>query len=186
MASFFPSFPKLLCSAVSLPAVTSASYPGAPSPSPSSQSPRFLRFSPNLLRRDSSFSSDQFRHLRYGFCPIFHALADGWMSDLIRRRRAVTTTQSLEPPTLPTSAATAPSQMDHLAVGHAGSQALASSASSMAQPVSSRRRHRPANTTDTTSTDASGSQPGFWVSINIYSINLEYSHLVSSITTPVF
>ncbi|KAI5322898.1 hypothetical protein L3X38_031970 [Prunus dulcis] len=73
------------------------------------------------------------------------------MSDLIRRRRAVTTTQSSEPPTQPTSAAiapasaaTAPALMDHLAVGPAGSQAPASSASSVAQPVSARRRHRPA------------------------------------------
>ncbi|BBG93153.1 hypothetical protein Prudu_001076 [Prunus dulcis] len=89
-----------------------------------------------------------------------------YMSDLIRRRRAVTTTQSSEPPTQPTSAATAPAsaatapaQMDHLAVRPAGSQALASSASSVAQPVRARRRHRPASTTDTTSTDASGSQP---------------------------
>ncbi|KAI5343983.1 hypothetical protein L3X38_011860 [Prunus dulcis] len=88
------------------------------------------------------------------------------MSDLIRRRRAVTTTQSLERPTQPTStatapasAATAPALMNHLAVGPAGSQAPASSASSVAQPVSARRRHRPASTTDTTSTDASGSQP---------------------------
>ncbi|CAL8991582.1 unnamed protein product, partial [Prunus brigantina] len=42
------------------------------------------------------------------------------------------------------------------------SQTPASSASSVAQPVSARRRHRPASTTDTTSTDgtvASGSQP---------------------------
>ncbi|CAL8083271.1 unnamed protein product [Prunus armeniaca] len=42
------------------------------------------------------------------------------------------------------------------------SQAPASSASSVAQPVRARRRHRPASTTDTTSTDgtvASGSQP---------------------------
>ncbi|BBG94611.1 Ankyrin repeat family protein [Prunus dulcis] len=40
--------------------------------------------------------------------------------------------------------------------------APASSASSVEQPVSARRRHRPADTTDTTSTDgagASGSQP---------------------------
>ncbi|KAI5318448.1 hypothetical protein L3X38_038156 [Prunus dulcis] len=51
--------------------------------------------------------------------------------------------------------------MDHLAVGPAGSQAPASSASSVAQPVSTRRRHRPASTTDTTSKDASGSQPGY-------------------------
>ncbi|KAI5323775.1 hypothetical protein L3X38_032847 [Prunus dulcis] len=54
------------------------------------------------------------------------------MSDLIRRRRAVTTAQSSEPPAQPTSAATAPALMDHLAVGPAGSQAPASSASSVA------------------------------------------------------
>ncbi|KAI5322780.1 hypothetical protein L3X38_031852 [Prunus dulcis] len=95
------------------------------------------------------------------------------MSDLIRRRRAVTTTQSSEPlapltsaatapasaATTPASAAIAPALMDDLAVGPAGSQEPASSASSVAQPVSARRRHRPASTTDTTSTDASGSQP---------------------------
>ncbi|KAI5312791.1 hypothetical protein L3X38_041965 [Prunus dulcis] len=88
------------------------------------------------------------------------------MSDLIRRHRAVTPTQISEPPTQPTSAATAPAsaattpaQMDHLAVGPAGSQAPTSSASSVAQPVSARRSHRPASTTDTTFTDASGSQP---------------------------
>ncbi|KAI5318677.1 hypothetical protein L3X38_038385 [Prunus dulcis] len=82
------------------------------------------------------------------------------MSDLIRHRRVVTTTQSSEPQAQPTSAATAPALMDHLAVGPAGSQAPASSASSVAQHVSARRRHRPASTTDTTSTNASGSQPG--------------------------
>ncbi|KAI5322666.1 hypothetical protein L3X38_031738 [Prunus dulcis] len=82
------------------------------------------------------------------------------MSDLIRHRRAVTTTQSSEPPAQPTSVATAPALMDHLAVGPAGSQAPASSASSVAQPISARRRDRPASTTDTTSTDASGSQLG--------------------------
>ncbi|KAI5324445.1 hypothetical protein L3X38_033518 [Prunus dulcis] len=87
------------------------------------------------------------------------SIIEAWMSDLIRHRRAVMTTQSSEPPAQPTSAATAPALMDHLAVGPAGSQAPASSASSMAQPVSARRRHRPASTTDTTSTDASGSQP---------------------------
>ncbi|KAI5346266.1 hypothetical protein L3X38_014145 [Prunus dulcis] len=166
-------------SAVSLPAAAAASYPGgigprprrrwyprAPPPSPSSQPQRFLRFWPNLLRRDSPSSGDQFRHLRYGFCPIFHALAECWMSDLITRRRAVTTTQGSESPTQLTaaataaaSAATAPALMDRLAVGPAGSQAPASSASSVAQPVSVRRRHRPASTTDATSTDASGSQP---------------------------
>ncbi|BBH09179.1 hypothetical protein Prudu_021603 [Prunus dulcis] len=90
--------------------------------------------------------------------PRSRILIKLYMSDLIRRRRAVTTTQSSEPPAQPTSAATAPALMDHLAVGP-GSQAPASSASSVAQPVSARRRHRPASTTDTTSTDASGSQP---------------------------
>ncbi|CAL9026919.1 unnamed protein product, partial [Prunus brigantina] len=81
------------------------------------------------------------------------------MSDLIRRCRSVTTTPSSEPPPQPASAATAPTQMDQLAVGPMGSQTPASSASSVAQPVSAKRRHRPVSTTDTTSTDASGSQP---------------------------
>ncbi|KAI5328524.1 hypothetical protein L3X38_027921 [Prunus dulcis] len=102
------------------------------------------------MRRSRSLSSgDQIRHLRYGFCPIFDALADGWMSDLIRSRRAVKTTQSSEPlaqptsaATAPASAATAPALMDHLAVGPAGSQPSASSASSVAQPVSARLCHR--------------------------------------------
>ncbi|CAL2266655.1 unnamed protein product [Prunus armeniaca] len=60
------------------------------------------------------------------------------MSDLIRRRRAVTATPSSEPPTQSVSAATAPALMeqDH--------------------PLSARRRHRPATTTDTTSTDCTG------------------------------
>ncbi|BBN68947.1 hypothetical protein Prudu_658S000100 [Prunus dulcis] len=58
-----------------------------------------------------------------------------------------------------TSAATAPALMDHLAVGPRGPRACFI-ASSVAQPVSARRHHRPASTTDTTSTDASGSQPG--------------------------
>ncbi|KAI5337666.1 hypothetical protein L3X38_016937 [Prunus dulcis] len=78
---------------------------------------------------------------------------------LIRSRRAVTTTQSSEPLAQPTSVATAPALMDHLAVGPTRSQAPASSASSVAQPVSVRWRHRPASTTNTTSTDALGSQP---------------------------
>ncbi|CAL2266803.1 unnamed protein product [Prunus armeniaca] len=52
--------------------------------------------------------------------------------------------------------------MDHVPVGPGGFQAPTSSASSVAQPVSARQRHRPASTTDTTLTDgtsASGSQP---------------------------
>ncbi|CAL2225011.1 unnamed protein product [Prunus armeniaca] len=86
------------------------------------------------------------------------------MSDLIRRRRAVTSTPSSEPPAQPVSAATAPALMeqDHLLAGPGGSQAPASSASSVVQPLSARRRHRPATTTDTTSTDgigASGAPP---------------------------
>ncbi|CAL8169287.1 unnamed protein product [Prunus armeniaca] len=70
------------------------------------------------------------------------------MSDLIRRRRDVTIT--------PASADIAPVLMDqdHVLVGPGGSQALASSASSVVQPVSARRRHRPASTTDTTSTNS--------------------------------
>ncbi|BBG99627.1 hypothetical protein Prudu_009378, partial [Prunus dulcis] len=76
-----------------------------------------------------------------------------WMSDLIRRRRSVTTAPSSEAPAQPVSAATAPALMDHVPVGPGGSQAPASSASSVAQPVSTRWRHRPASTTDTTSTD---------------------------------
>ncbi|CAL9021482.1 unnamed protein product, partial [Prunus brigantina] len=84
------------------------------------------------------------------------------MSNLIRSRKAVTTAQMSPPPTQP-SATTVPAQMDHMLVDHStGSPAPASSASSVAQPVSARRRHRPPSTTDTTSTDgtgASASQP---------------------------
>ncbi|CAL9010732.1 unnamed protein product [Prunus brigantina] len=87
------------------------------------------------------------------------------MSDLIRRRRAMTTTPSSEPPAHPTSAATGPTLMkqDHVLAGPGGSQAPASSASSVVQPVSARRQHQPASTTDTTLTDgtgASGAPPG--------------------------
>ncbi|CAL9020235.1 unnamed protein product [Prunus brigantina] len=81
------------------------------------------------------------------------------MSDLIRRRRSVTTTPSPEPPARSASAATAPALMVELP---GVSQTPASSTSSVAQPVSARRRHRPTSTTDTMSTDgtvASGSQP---------------------------
>ncbi|CAL2248217.1 unnamed protein product [Prunus armeniaca] len=46
--------------------------------------------------------------------------------------------------------------MDHLPVGPRVSDAPVSSASSVAQPVSARRRHRPASTIDTISTDTSG------------------------------
>ncbi|CAL9017902.1 unnamed protein product [Prunus brigantina] len=52
--------------------------------------------------------------------------------------------------------------MDHLAVGVVGSQAPASSASSVAQPISAWRRHRPASTTGTTSTDASFNSSSFF------------------------
>ncbi|CAL2240099.1 unnamed protein product [Prunus armeniaca] len=77
------------------------------------------------------------------------------MSDLIRCRRVVTTSQSSEPPA---SAATAPALMDHLAIGPVGSQVPASLASSVAQPVSTSRRHWPPNATETTSTYASGQE----------------------------
>ncbi|CAL2248479.1 unnamed protein product [Prunus armeniaca] len=68
----------------------------------------------------------------------------------------MTTAQSSPPPAQPSSAATAPELMDHFPVALGGSQAPVLSESSMAQPVSARRRHRPASTTDTTSTDATG------------------------------
>ncbi|CAL2231012.1 unnamed protein product [Prunus armeniaca] len=48
------------------------------------------------------------------------------------------TTQSSEPPAQPASTATAPALMDYLAVGLVGSQAPASSASSVAQPKNTR------------------------------------------------
>ncbi|KAI5325638.1 hypothetical protein L3X38_034712 [Prunus dulcis] len=90
----------------------------------------------------------------------------GWlkksMSDLIRRGRSMTTAPSSDPPAQSASAATAPALLDHVVVGPGASQAPASSASSVAQPASARRRHRPTDTIDTTSTDgtgASGSQP---------------------------
>ncbi|KAI5327061.1 hypothetical protein L3X38_026457 [Prunus dulcis] len=85
------------------------------------------------------------------------------MSDLIRRGRSMTTAPSLDPPAQSASAATAPALLDHVVVGPGASQAPASSASSVAQPASARRRHRPTDTIDTKSTDstgASGSQPG--------------------------
>ncbi|KAI5338942.1 hypothetical protein L3X38_018214 [Prunus dulcis] len=85
------------------------------------------------------------------------------MSDLIRRGRSMTTAPSSDPPAQSASAATAPALLDHVVVGPGPSQAPASSASSVAQPASARRRHRPTDTINTTSTDdtgASGSQPG--------------------------
>ncbi|CAL9022689.1 unnamed protein product, partial [Prunus brigantina] len=84
--------------------------------------------------------------------------AETHMSDLITRRRAVTTTPSSEPPPQPVSAATAPAllEQDHVLASPGGSQAPASSASSVVQPISARRRHRPATTTETTSTDCTG------------------------------
>ncbi|KAI5322342.1 hypothetical protein L3X38_031414 [Prunus dulcis] len=85
------------------------------------------------------------------------------MSDLIRRGRSMTTAPSSDPPAQSASAATAPALLDHVVVGPGASQAPASSASSVAQPASARRRHRPTDTIDATSTDgtgASGSQPG--------------------------
>ncbi|KAI5328353.1 hypothetical protein L3X38_027750 [Prunus dulcis] len=84
------------------------------------------------------------------------------MSDFIRRGRSMTIAPSSDPPAQSASAATAPALLDHVVVGPGASQVPASSASSVAQPASARRRHRPTDTIDTTSTDgtgASGSQP---------------------------
>ncbi|CAL9004875.1 unnamed protein product [Prunus brigantina] len=79
------------------------------------------------------------------------------MSDLIRRRRAVTTTLGSEPPAQPVSAATAPALMeqDHV-LADLRRHTPASSSSSAVQPVSTRRWHRPTSTTDITSTDGTG------------------------------
>ncbi|KAI5350319.1 hypothetical protein L3X38_003210 [Prunus dulcis] len=60
--------------------------------------------------------------------------------------------------------------MENVVVGPGASQAPASSASSVAQPASARRRHRPTDTIDKTSTDgtgASGSQPERQITDNI-------------------
>ncbi|BBH07574.1 HXXXD-type acyl-transferase family protein, partial [Prunus dulcis] len=76
--------------------------------------------------------------------------------------RSMTSAPSSDPPAQSASAATAPALLDHVVVGPGASQVPASSASSVAQPASARRRHRPTDTIDTTSTDgtgASGSQP---------------------------
>ncbi|KAI5327341.1 hypothetical protein L3X38_026737 [Prunus dulcis] len=84
------------------------------------------------------------------------------MSNLIRSHKAVSTAHSSRPPVQPSSAATTLAQMNHLPVGPGLSHAPASSASSVAQPVSAKHLQHPASTTDTTSTDAtivSGSQP---------------------------
>ncbi|CAL9018036.1 unnamed protein product [Prunus brigantina] len=85
---------------------------------------------------------------------------EDWETEnLIRRRRSVTSTLSSEASPQPTSAATAPAQMLQLVGGPVGSQTPASSASSVAQPVSARRRHRPVSTTDTTSTEVNTRGP---------------------------
>ncbi|KAI5312351.1 hypothetical protein L3X38_041524 [Prunus dulcis] len=164
MASFFPRFQKLSSS-------SSLSPPLAPPPTPvdldRAATTVVPRSSPAVTVEPAAAISSVFTEsVPPSFSLLPRPIPTPEMSDLIRRRRAVTTPQSSEPLTQPTSAAiapasaaTAPALMDHLAVGPAGSQAPASSASSVAQPVSPRRRHRPASTTDTTSTDASGSQP---------------------------
>ncbi|CAL2228003.1 unnamed protein product [Prunus armeniaca] len=84
------------------------------------------------------------------------------MSNLIRSRKAVTIGQSSPPPAQP-AAIIAPAQMEQLPRDPPISHAPASSASSVAQHLSARRRHRPPSMSDTASTDgtgASGSQPG--------------------------
>ncbi|KAI5352881.1 hypothetical protein L3X38_005773 [Prunus dulcis] len=111
---------------------------------------------PSLIRRLSSDSSP------IGFSLLRPPFPTPEMSDLIRRGRSMTTAPSSDPPAQSASAATAPALLDHVVVGPGASQAPASSASSVAQPASARRRHRPTDTIDTTLTDgtgASGSQP---------------------------
>ncbi|KAI5321240.1 hypothetical protein L3X38_030311 [Prunus dulcis] len=128
-----------------LPAVTSAA--SLPSPPPCRRA----------IRRLSSDSSPADFSLPRPPFPTPE------MSDLIRRGRSMTTAPSSDPPAQSASAATAPALLDHVVVGPGASQVPASSASSFAQPASARRRHRPTDTIDTTSTDgtgASGSQPG--------------------------
>ncbi|KAI5353281.1 hypothetical protein L3X38_006174 [Prunus dulcis] len=162
MASFFPSF----CNTTAPPSL-SPPPPLPPTPVELDRA-RDEGGTPELPRRHRRAS----RRVFFGFGRISSAVilpppaTNSATSDLITRRRAVTTTQGSQPPTQLTAAATAaasaattPALMAHSAVGPAGSQAPASSASSVAQPVSARRRHRPASITDATSTDASGSQP---------------------------
>ncbi|KAI5317517.1 hypothetical protein L3X38_037224 [Prunus dulcis] len=77
------------------------------------------------------------------------------------RRSRLSFLCATDPPAQSASAATAPALMNYVVVGPGASRAPASSASSVEQPA--RRRHRPTDTIDTTSTDgtgASGSQPG--------------------------
>ncbi|KAI5324902.1 hypothetical protein L3X38_033975 [Prunus dulcis] len=153
-ASFFPSFCHL-----------SPSPPLSP-PSPQPPTPPKLRPGHHLRSFPSfpavtvepaagisSFFSDS---SPAAFSLLLPPFPTHEMSDLIRRGRSVMTAPSSDPPAQPASAATAPAMMDHVPVGPGGSQAPASLASSVAQPVSARRRHRPASTTDTTSTDATG------------------------------
>ncbi|KAL6269436.1 hypothetical protein ACE6H2_026347 [Prunus campanulata] len=77
------------------------------------------------------------------------------MSNLIRRRQTVTSTHSLPPP-IATSAVTAPAQLNEIPVVPNVSHAPVSSESSVAQPVSARRRHRPPHLMDTASTSSAG------------------------------
>ncbi|KAI5335974.1 hypothetical protein L3X38_026108 [Prunus dulcis] len=109
------------------------------------------------------------------FAPDFSLLRPPFstseMSDLIRRGRSMTTAPSSDPPAQSASAATAPALLDNVVVGREAFQAPASSASSVTQPASARRRHRPTDTMDATSTDgtgASGSQPGITTLLYCY------------------
>ncbi|KAI5350043.1 hypothetical protein L3X38_002934 [Prunus dulcis] len=139
-----------------LPAVTSAT--SLPSPQPPPYRCRLPAIAKWSIFPDSS--SADFSLLR----PPFPTPE---LSDLIRRRRSMTTASSSDPPAQSASAATAPALLDRVVVGLGASQAPASSASSVAQPASARRRHRPTDTIDTTSTEgtgASGSQPG-WLGV---------------------
>ncbi|KAI5335221.1 hypothetical protein L3X38_025354 [Prunus dulcis] len=161
-ASFFPisGFPPSLplsppSPQPSLSAVTSAtSATCLPSPQPPPCRRRLPAASKSSVFPDSS---------RADFSLLRPPFLTPEMSDLIRHDRSMTTAPGSDPPAQSASAATAPALLDHVVVGPGASQEPASSASSVAQPASARRRHRPTDTIDTTSTDntgASGSQPG--------------------------
>ncbi|KAB2611264.1 hypothetical protein D8674_019296 [Pyrus ussuriensis x Pyrus communis] len=91
------------------------------------------------------------------------------MSNLVRSCTTVMTAPRSPPPTHPL-AATTPAKMNHLLVGPRVSQAPTSLASLVALPVSARSGHHWPRTPDTPSastTDASGSQQGFVISLRL-------------------
>ncbi|KAI5350713.1 hypothetical protein L3X38_003604 [Prunus dulcis] len=140
----------------------SLTFCGIPLSPPSPQPPPLVPWPPCRRRRHRSLPA--FTSCATASRPIpsrlLISLRHCKMSDLIRRGRSMTTAPSSDPPAQSASAATAPALLDHVVVGPGASQVPASS---VAQPASARRWHRPTDPIDTTSTDgtgASGSQPG--------------------------